>query len=144
MANQAEQSRRLLVVLDPDFGNQLHEVQPDQPVWIVQSARNTPAVKALWAAPSGNLGLTDVTSFTPKEQNSEHEFLGQLDMIDLHHGPYSSQTPYTLIRVVGAHLTEEIGAALRQLGFDTFTSTPRGFTAHRSEIEAQRLRRDEA
>lgn len=142
MSDHADQSRRLLVVLDPDFGDCLHEVQPDQPVWIVDSERNTPVVRALWAVPSDHRSLTDVTSFTPKDQDPEREFLGQLDTIDLHHGPYSSQTPYTLIEVVGAPLTDEIRAVLRQYGFDTFKSTRHGFTSHRTELEAQRLRRD--
>jgi len=144
MANQADQSRRLLVVIDPDFGDCLHEVQPNQPVWIVESERNTPVVKALWAIPPGNRNLTDVTSFTPIEHDPAQEFLAQLDMIDLHHGPYSTQAPYTQIEVVGAPFTDEIGAALRQLGFDTFKPTPRGFTSHRSEMDAQRLQRESA
>ncbi|HWF00428.1 MAG TPA: hypothetical protein VG248_11575 [Caulobacteraceae bacterium] len=142
MADLADQSRRLLVVLDPNFGDRLHEVRPDQPVWIVESAHNTPVVKALWRVPLGHRSLTDVTSFTPKAQDPEPELIGQLDVIDLHHGPYSTQTPYTLIEVVGARLTHEVRAAVRQLGFDTFKSTQRGFTARRSDMEAQRLRRD--
>ena len=142
MADQADHPRQLLVVLDPAFGDSLHEVRPDQPVWIVESACTTPVVKALWAVPPGRRSLSDVTSFTPKEQEPVDEFLAQLDMIDLHHGLYSSQTPYTLIEVVGAPLTDDIRTALRQLGFDTFKPTQRGFSSHRSETEAQRLRRD--
>jgi hypothetical protein len=130
------------VVLDPKFGDRLHEVRPGRPIWIVESSLNTPVVRAFWAAPPGLRGRTDVTLFTPKARNAAHAFLSELDMIDLHHGPYSSQTPYTQIDVLGAPLTDEIHAALEYLGFDEFRPDQSGFTAHRSEAEAQQLRRD--
>ncbi len=143
MNAQAEKTRRLLVVLDPDFGDRLRRVRPDQPIWIVESECNTPVVKALWAIPVGERRLTDITSFTPKARAPEQEFLKQFDTIDLHHGAYASRTPYTTLTVVGARPTEAIRSALRrELGFEQFKATRRGFVAHRSEAEAERLRRD--
>jgi hypothetical protein len=140
MANQANTPQRLLVVLDPDFGERLLKVRPDRAVWIVESGCNTLAVKAIWALPPDRRSLTSLTSFKPTEENPEREFLGKLDTIDLHHGLYSSPTPYTLIEVVGAQLTDELSTALRHLGFDEFRPTRRGFSANRSAVEAQRLR----
>jgi hypothetical protein len=133
---EADQSRRLLVVLDAEFGDRIRDHRL-RPAWVIHSERNTGVVKAAWAA-----GLKDVTLFTPSEPQPEQEFVSQLDMIDLHHGPYSSAAPYTLIEVIGARLTGDAEEALRHLGFDSFQSTPEGFTATRSEAEAQRLRRD--
>jgi hypothetical protein len=137
VTSEADKWCRLLVVLDPEFGDRIRAVQPSQPAWVIHSERNTAVMRAAWAA-----GLKDVTLFTPSELQSEHEFVSQLDMIDLHHGPYSTDTPYTLIEVIGARLTEDAEEALRQLGFDSFQSTTEGFAATRSEAEAHRLRRD--
>jgi hypothetical protein len=136
VTTEADQSRRLLVVLDPEFGDRIRGQSP-QPAWVIHSERNTAVVKAAWASAS----LKDVTLFTPTALQPEQEFVSQLDMIDLHHGPYSTDTPYTLIQVVGPHLTSEAEEALLQLGFDSFHPTSDGFTATRSEAEAQRLRR---
>jgi hypothetical protein len=129
VTTEADQSRRLLVVLDPEFGERVREVKPLQPVWVVESARNTAVVKAAWAMEPAD--LTDVTLFRPTEVEPEQEFVSQLDMIDLHHG-----------QVIGARLTSGAEAALRQLGFVSFQSTPEGFAATRSKAEAERLRRD--
>jgi hypothetical protein len=133
---ETDQSRRLLVVFDREFGDRIQD-HAGQPAWVVHSERNTSVVEAAWAT-----GLQDVTLFTPSEPQTEQEFVSQLDMIDLHHGPYSTKTPYTLIEVIGARLTGDAEEALRHLGFDSFQSTPEGFTATRSKAEAQRLRRD--
>jgi hypothetical protein len=136
VTTEPDQSRRLLVILDPEFGERIHD-HPTEPAWVVHSARNTRVVKAACAG-----GLMDVTLFTPSEPQPELEFLSQLDTIDLHHGPYSSAAPYTSIEVIGARLTRDAEHALRDLGFDSFRSTPEGFTATRSHDEAQRRRRD--
>jgi hypothetical protein len=138
MTTEADQSRRLLVVLDPEFGERIREVKPLQAVWVVESAQNASVVRAAWAMDPPH--LMDVTLFTPSETEPEQAFVSQLDMIDLHHGPYSTRTPYTLIEVIGACLTSGAEDALRQLGFDSFQTAPDGFTAARSEAEAHRLR----
>ena len=47
----------------------------------------------------------------------EEVLLGNLDTIDLHHGSYSADAPYTVLMVVGASLTERLKTALTDLGF---------------------------
>ncbi len=142
MGVEADNSGRLLVVLDPSFGERLHDVRPDQPVWVAESAANTPVVKALWASPRYEHYLTDVTLFTTKDPGGERGFLGQIDTIDLHNGPYSTEASYTCLEVVGVTLSLNIEGQLRALGFTNFSTTSDGFTARRSEEEAKRLRRD--
>ena len=40
---------RVRIVIDPDFGRRLADVPAGEPVWIVESAANTPVAKGLWA-----------------------------------------------------------------------------------------------
>jgi hypothetical protein len=64
---------------------------------------------------------------------AEDQLLAQLSAIDLHHGPYSTTTPYTGLRVIGARLTKPVLVALSELGFAKFQERPDGFVATRSE-----------
>ena len=74
-------------------------------------------------------------NFDPNVAAEDH-FLAEADTIDLHHGPYSTDTPYTELEVIGCHLTKPIRTALRQLGFTQFDEQSAGFTAKRSREEA--------
>ncbi len=128
----------MLVVLDPDFGDRLVDVRSDQPVWIVESPANTPAARRIWSDGVERSGV--LTLFKSSAESGEHKFEHQLDVIDLHHGPYSSDESYTCIDVIGASLTAEIIARLLALGFGSPSATAEGFKATRSSAEAQRLR----
>jgi hypothetical protein len=131
----------LLVILDPDYGDRLREVWPGSPVWITMSSVNEPVIRSLWATRSEPNHLTGITGMrfdggiTP-----EHRFLAELDTIDLHHGPYSTKSPYTVLEVIGAPLTNSIRAALSKIGFTDFTESQNGFIATRTAEEAMRLR----
>ena len=54
-----------------------------------------------------------------------------LSTIDLHHGFYSAKPPYSELEVIGASISEQITAALREYGFDTFSLTEGGFLVTR-------------
>jgi hypothetical protein len=100
-------------------------------------------VKALWAIRADGKCLTDVTLFTPAaDADEEHTFLENLDTIDLHHGPYSTSKPYTVLEAVGVTLSIDVEDALKALGFNELKPLATGFRACRSDAEAQRLRRD--
>jgi hypothetical protein len=58
--------------------------------------------------------------------------MGELETIDLHHGPCSAEFPYVVLRVIGAILTAKLEEALRSYGFASFDSAPDGFIASRS------------
>jgi hypothetical protein len=132
MSSEKSSAHEVLVVLDPNFGGRLRDEWRGQPVWITLSPVNEPEVRALWAnMPSPN-HLTGITGFAHEERAAaEDRLLGQLSMIDLHHGPYSTDTPYTVLTVIGAQLTEPVRAALSELGFSRFQHRPDGFTATR-------------
>jgi hypothetical protein len=134
MGDANDPAREVLVVVDPSFGKRLRDAWHGQPVWITMSPVNAPEVRALWAsAPSPNR-LAAITGFLYEEKaTAEDRLLGQLSAIDLHYGPYSTTTPYAVFTVIGAHLTEQVRAALSALGFTIFQPQPNGFTAARGE-----------
>lgn len=70
------------------------------------------------------------------EINAEERFLAELDTIDLHHGAYSTHTPYTELEVLGCMLNNQIRAALAELGFDNVEDKAHGFVARRTHEEA--------
>jgi hypothetical protein len=132
----------VLVILDPAFGEKLRAVPAGQPVWIAMSPANEPVVRSLWATQASPDHLAGITGFHFHEDfSAEDRFLAELDEIDLHHGPYSSPSPYVGIAVRGARLTAKVRAGLSEFGFVDFTETENGFTARRTQEEARRSRR---
>ena len=120
------------VVLDRAFGPRLSEVSELGPVWIVDSPVNRAVAVDLWAQFPTRNHLNGITTFKAAETDSCEEMLiGNLDTIELHHGFYSADPPYTVLEVVGSRLTARIEAALRTLGFDSFPVTTDGFRATR-------------
>jgi len=131
----------VLVVVAPDFGEKLRAIPGGRPVWITMSSANEPIVRSLWESRDSTNHLTGTTGFRfDSEISAEDRFRAELDAIDLHHGPYSSTSPYTEIKGVGARLTAEILADLSDLGFTNFTETEDGFAAKRTHEEAMRRR----
>jgi hypothetical protein len=131
----------VVVVLDPNFGERLRELWKRQPIWIAMSPANAPVVQALRAAAPNTDYRSGITGFPHSDSRAAAErFLDMLSDIELHHGPYSTSTPYTRLKVIGAHLTPAIRAALCDLGFLRLRQDPNGFTATRTEDEAKRRR----
>src|SRR5438132_2523301 len=76
--------------------------------------------------------LTDITTFNDVASLSpEDMLLGQLDTIDLHHGPHSANPPYTAIEVLGTQLSAKTKNQLSEYGFNEFHITSTGFKASR-------------
>ena len=133
----------VLVILDSGFGEKLRSIPVGQPVWITMSPENEPTVRSLWECREAPDHLTGITGFRfDNGVSAEDRFLAELDSIDLHHGPYSSTSPYTEIVVMGARLTAEVRAELSELGFAEFAETQDGFAARRSHEEAMRRYED--
>jgi hypothetical protein len=137
MNDPTKSGREVLVVLDPNFGERLRDEWHGQGVWITMSPVNAVTVRSLWAtAPSQN-HLTGITGFThEKDATAEDRLLAHLSDIDLHHGPYSTKSPYTALAVIGTPLSDNIRTALSQLGFLEFKERRDGFVANRSKEEA--------
>jgi hypothetical protein len=133
----------LHVILDPNFGERLRGIE-SEPVWIIMSPANDPVVRSRWAATPEPDHLAGVTGFKWQEgRTAEDRFLEEMDTIDLHHGPYSTKLPYTVLDVIGVQLNATIREVLMDNGgFSEFIENSQGFTAKRSIAEAQRLRRE--
>jgi hypothetical protein len=101
-------------------------------VWIVDSPINRAVAENLWAQFPKRNHLDGITTFKAVETDSPEKILiGNLDTIDLHHGFYSADPPYTVLEVFGARLTATVEAALTGFGFDSFAVTTDGFQAIR-------------
>jgi hypothetical protein len=141
MSHPTANTLPVVVIVDPDFGEKLGSIPVGQAVWIAMSPANEPTVRSLWKRRNAPDHLTGITGFLFDDGvSAEDRFLAELDTIDLHHGPYSSTSPYTEIVVIGAHPTAEVRKDLSELGFADFTEIENGFTARRTPEEAMRLR----
>jgi hypothetical protein len=119
---------RVFVVLDREYGERLSALARVGPVWIVDTPLNREAAQRFWAARKQNSHLDGVTAFkTDDNCSSEDALINELDAIDLHHGVYSADPPYTVIEVVGARVTERLRNELSQFGFNEFQTTVEGF-----------------
>jgi hypothetical protein len=125
----------VLVVLDRKFGERLTTLPPGVPAWVIDSPVNTPIVHRIRTERPAQDHLTGITCFSGFEGGSPEDLLlNELDMIDLHHGSYSADPPYTKIEIFGVSLTNTIKDALVEYGFDNFQSGIDGFSATRSSI----------
>ena len=123
---------KVCVVVDREFGERLAEIESGVPVWIVDTPANKPMAQRLWKEHPHESHLTGITTFNDWNPFSPEDLLiGELDMIDLHHGSYSTDTPYTISEVFGAPPSERIKAKLPEYGFNEFHPTAPGFSAVR-------------
>ena len=85
--------------------------------------------------------MTGITAFNfDPDALPENSFLKFLGTIDLHHGPYSSETPYTALEVRGARLTIDVREALGELGFDEFVEHRMGSAPDAARKKPGKLR----
>lgn len=117
--------RRVVVVLDPEYGDKIAELPSTQPAWIVDSPQNA----APWTR--ANAAKRNTTTFSVTDPDARvNNLVAQLDNIDLHFGIDSyPENPYVGIGVIGLALSDEVEAALRQYGFADFRQTEEGFDA---------------
>lgn len=128
----AERINQVLLVLDRDYDGELASVPANTHVWLVDSPANR-QVAANYRALHGGTGLeTGATTFKALDDDPASETcLKVLGDIDLHHGEYSSDPPYTVLEVVGARLSASVKRAIEALGFSKFERTEVGFRATR-------------
>lgn len=123
---------RIFVVLDRDYGERLSELARTGPVWIVDTPVNRATAQQVWAVYPSRSHLDGITTFkTSDDCSPEDTLINELDTIDLHHGTYSANPPYTVLEVIGAVLSERLKTELSQFGFDDFQPTTEGFRAAR-------------
>ena len=119
------------VVLDRTFGRRLEHLPAGEPVWVIESADNTAAARRLWAQRPGVNHLQGITTFHDCGGSPEEELMEVIDTIDLHHGVYSANPPFSEVEVIGAGLSPAVEQAFRRLGLSHFRPTPDGFLSSR-------------
>ena len=125
---------KVYVVVDREFGEKLTELERRVPVWIVDTLSNKPVAQRSWNEHPDEDHLTGITTFNDLNSLSPEEMLlGHLDTIELHHGSYSADPPYTVIEVFGTQLTAKVKNVMSEYGFNEFHVTSTGFTASRSK-----------
>ncbi len=128
----SDQPYRVCIVVDPDFGERLASLPLGVPVWIVDTPANKPVAQRLWKECPQHDHLTGITTFDfCADASREDNLIDELETIDLHHGSYSTDPPYTQIEGFGTPLSDKIKARLADYGFDDFSPTPTGFLAIR-------------
>lgn len=123
---------RVFIVVDRDYGQRLVELAQAGPAWIVDTPANRTVAQQIWAGEPNRGHLEGVTTFKFRDGSSSEDIVvNELDTINLHHGTYSANPPYTIIEVIGTELCDKIKGGLTEIGFDQFEPTPRGFRAIR-------------
>ncbi|WP_142988453.1 hypothetical protein [Granulicella rosea] len=118
------------IVVDPHYSG-LKELTAEMPVWIIDTPFNRALAESSWqpgqvADAFGGVTLYKVSSPDAAERNG----IGILDMVDLHHGVYSSGMPISTLKVIGTGLSPVFQAALREYDFVSFEETAFGFLAY--------------
>jgi hypothetical protein len=123
---------RVFIVLDREYGERLSGLAEKSPVWIIDTPNNRAVAQVIWSANPSRSHLDGVTTFKAgKDSSPEDALIQQLETIDLHHGVYSANPPYTVVEVIGTGITERAKAEFAEFGFDQFEPTPLGFRASR-------------
>ena len=122
---------KVYVVLNREYGERLFDLVPKGPVWIVDTPPNREAAQSLWAADKAQTHLTGVTTFKAGDCPAEDALINEMDTIDLHHGIYSAEPPYTVLEVIGTPITELVKTELTVFGFNEFEAVGDGFRAVR-------------
>lgn len=123
---------RVFVVVDREYGERLAQLALKCSVWVVDTPANSDVAGFLWSATPSHSHLDGVTTFKTKDDSSPEDILiGELDTIDLHHGVYSANPPYTNLEMIGIEITERIKMEFSRFGFDNFEPMLEGFRASR-------------
>jgi hypothetical protein len=124
-----ENKHRVTVVVDPEFGTRLRDLLTEEAVWVVDSSTNAPVIHAIWHEQKTTTS-TEVTSFKFDTDASPEDWLiYELSTIELHHGEYSHDPPWSVLNVVGVPWSDRIAGELAELGFTQHVDTPLGFEA---------------
>jgi hypothetical protein len=117
---------RVFVVVDRDYGQRLSELTQAGPVWIIDTPANRTVAQQIWATDPNRSHLEGVTTFKFSEGSSPEDIIiNELDTIDLHHGPYSANPPYTVLDVIGTAVTPRLKAEFAEFGFNEFGAKSR-------------------
>ena len=128
-----DSGRKVGLVLDPVFGEKVVGFSEKIHVWVVDTPPNRLAVEVVWKRGDGQTSLhKGATIFRDMEgQNLEVKCEDCLSQIELHHGKYSQQPPYSALEVFGLVLSDTLQELFQRYGFTQFYETEHGFRAEK-------------
>jgi hypothetical protein len=122
------------IVVNREYGPGLRRLLDLGSVWVIESSTNREWAERIWEE-SPKRGHPDgLTLFkAARAKTSEDALVGIFETVDLHHGEYSADPPYTVVHVVGTAPTERVREEFKHFGFDTFSDAEEGFDAVRPQ-----------
>ncbi len=108
---------KVWVVVDPAFGERLASLPAGEPVWVIDSADNTPVAHRLWQQRTGEDHLSGITTFKSSGLPPEDEAAALLGTLEDHHGEYSADAPYSALEIIGCGVSDRLLSALSDYGF---------------------------
>lgn len=128
----SERINTVRLVVDRNYSGELTSLATDSHVWLIESPLNHDAAASYWKLHPASDVETGLTTFTAADDDTASEAcLKILGTLDLHHGEYSGDPPYSVLEIVGARLSRSVKAAIEELGFSRFETTANGFRALR-------------
>jgi len=123
---------RVHVVVDPNFGESIHNLPIDEPGWVVDSQDNRLVIQSLWNEHKATNHHGGITLFKfDGDDTPEDWFVSELSTIDLHHGEFSHDPQYSVLNVIGITWSHRVQKELNKFGFKLQKLTQEGFIAMR-------------
>lgn len=118
----------IAIVLDADFGAQLHELASRMPVWIVDTPGNRSSIESEWTRRRRDGAERELSVFRMIEGLSASEHIAALlRTIEKQHGAGAQEDPFETLVVFGAVADAAAVAAIRALGGGEPAPTDDGF-----------------
>ena len=116
------------IVLDADFGAQLHELASRIPVWIVDTPANRSSIESEWTRRRRDGAERELNVFRMIDGLSPSEHIAALlRTIDKQHGPSAEDGPFATLLVIGAAADAAPVAAIRAIGGGSPVEMANGF-----------------
>ncbi len=129
---------RVHVVVDAHYAERIRALPLSEPAWVVDSPDNHPVIQALWQERRPLNESAGITSFKYDPHAAPDGWLiSILSVVDLHHGEYSHDPPYSILNVIGVSWSEAIQDELDRFGFLEHAATTEGFIAKRDLGDAE-------
>jgi hypothetical protein len=112
-------SYRVAIVVDAAFGARLAALAERVHVWIRSSPANLAAAESVWRSRTNLPSSLDAGARTftcAAGASPEEALLGVLESVDLHHGEYSHDPPWSVLEVLGCAPTAAVEVAAAEYG----------------------------
>jgi len=136
--NDMTKPYKVFLIIDSAYGESLAALPPHAPVWIIESSLNNPIVERLRQEKAEESYLQGITTFKEKPRMTpEEQVISMLEQVDLHHGEFSADPPYSILEVIGCTPNDDMKQELQGYGFSISEITKEGFIATRTERHNQ-------